>query len=243
MSLAIRAALFLLTRMKDPALLPVALQLVERLLPSGEDGLRTLLSLARHRSWAARYVAAKNLGTFSHVAPGQVWDALIQLGHDSERFVREGVPISLATIVERGSEPGIAQRLKDLARSNDAHFRRLCAYTAVVLWRKGVARDLGTDLLEMVGRETEDGIGRLLGKRILGEELVKHNPAAVLDVVERWAASPDEGLRWQAAQALQGTLSYLFPEQAERVRKLLQEAGIKVAQADSQTARGMEKEI
>lgn len=91
MTLFMRAALGLLQRMQNPALLPMGMQYVERFLPPGERGLELLLECAADSSWVTRYLAAKNLGAHLARFPDRVWDTLMRLTHDPERFVREGV--------------------------------------------------------------------------------------------------------------------------------------------------------
>lgn len=216
-----RSALGLLQRMKNPALLPLGMQYVERFLPPGERGLEILLDCAAAPSWVTRYLAAKNLGAHYELSPDRVWDVLMRLTHDPERFVREGVPLSLAAIAASESIPGIEDRLMALARSDDAHVRRASAYTALVLWRQENCEALRAAVLTQVARKRTDGIGRLLGRRIVAEEVARIDESGAMALVETWAASADPALKWQAQQALQGTLEKAFPQRVARLRERL----------------------
>ena len=124
MTLFMRTALALLQPIKNPALLPMGLQYVERFLPPGEQGLEMLLECATDAAWVTRYLAAKNLGGHYAQSPDRVWDALMRVTHDPERFVREGVPLSLAAVVAHDAAPGIADRELALGRSEVVHVRR-----------------------------------------------------------------------------------------------------------------------
>lgn len=221
MTLFMRVALGLLHRMKNPALLPIGMQYVERFLPPGEQGLGILLDCAADPSWVTRYLAAKNIGAHYASSPDRVWDALVRLTHDPERFVREGVPLSLATIVASEKTRGIEDRMMSLARSDDAHVRRASAYTALVLWRQENCEALRTAVLTEVARNHTDGIGRLLGRRIVAEEVARIDESGAMALVETWAASADPALKWQTQQALQGTLAKAHPQRVARLRESL----------------------
>lgn len=218
MTLFMRAALGLLQRMKNPALLPLGMQYVERFLPPGEKGLELLLECAADPAWVARYLAAKNIGAHYAISPDRVWDALMRLTHDPERFVREGVPHSLAAISAHGPSEEAEERMLALAASEDAHVRRAVAYTALVLWRRGQWLALRVAMFTHVACKRNDGIGRLLGRRIVAEEIAKIDGKGAMKLVEAWAESADPNLQWQAEQALQGTLAALFPERVARLR-------------------------
>ena len=221
MTLFLRVALGLLHRMKNPALLPIGMQYVERFLPPGERGLDILLKCAADPSWVTRSLAAKNIGAHYASSPDRGWYALVRLTHDPERFVREGVPLSLAAIAANESVPGIEERMMALARSDDAHVRRAIAYTALVLWRQENCEGLRTALLTEVARNRTDGIGRLLGRRIVAEEVARIDESGAMALVETWAASADPELKWQAQQALQGTLAKAYPQRVARLREKL----------------------
>ena len=221
MTLFMRTALALLQRMKNPALLPMGLQYVERFLPPGDKGLELLMDCTAAPSWVTRYLASKNLGGHYTQSPDRVWDVLMRLTHDPERFVREGVPLSLAVIAANDSTPEIEDKVLALARSEDAHVRRASAYTALVLWRQGQCGELRTAMLKQVARKRDDGIGRLVGRRIVAEEIAKIDEHGAMALVEEWAESADPVLHWQAQQALQGSLETAFPQRVERVREQL----------------------
>jgi len=221
MTLFMRAALGLLQRVKNPALLPIGMQYVERFLPPGEKGLEVLLNCAAASSWVTRYLAAKNIGAHYAISPDRVWDVLMRLTHDPERFVREGVPVSLAAIAASDSTPGIEDKVMSLARSDDAHVRRASAYTALVLWRQGTCDALRAAVLTQVARNRTDGIGRLLGRRIVAEEVARIDESGAMALVETWAASADPNLKWQTQQALQGRLAKAFPQRVARLRENL----------------------
>lgn len=221
MTLFMRAALSLLKRMQNLALLPVGMQYVERFLPPDEKGLDLLLECAADPSWVTRYLAAKNIGAHYVSSPDRVWDALMRLTHDPERFVREGVPLSLATIAASETTPETEDRMRALARSDDAHVRRASAYTALVLWRQENCEALRTAVLTQVARKRTDGIGRLLGRRIVAEEVARIDESGAMALVETWAASADPALKWQTQQALQGTLEKAFPQRVARLRERL----------------------
>ena len=221
MTLFMRAALGLLQRMQNPALLPIGMQYVERFLPPGKEGLEILLDCAAAPSWVTRYLAAKNIGAHYATSPDRVWDVLMRLTHDPERFVREGVPLSLAAIATSETTPVSEERMLALARSDDAHVRRASAYTALVLWRQENCAALRSAVLTQVGRKRTDGIGRLLGRRIVAEEVARIDRSGAMSLVETWAASADPELNWQAQQALQGTLAEAFPQRAARLRENL----------------------
>ena len=214
-----RAALGLLRRMKNPALLPLGLEYVERFLPPGEKGLELLLACAADPAWVTRYLAAKNLGAHFAYSPDSVWDALLRLTHDPERFVREGVPLSLATIAANDPSVAIEEKMLTLASSEDAHVRRAAGYTALVLWRQELCLALRIAMLTQVACIRDDGIGRLVGRRIVGAEIAKIDGEGALKLVDAWTESADPNLHWQAEQALQGTLAALFPERVASLRR------------------------
>lgn len=221
MTLFVRTALGLLQRMKNPALLPVGLQYVERFLPPGEKGLDLLLECAADPAWVTRYLAAKNIGTHYPESADRVWDALMRLTHDPERFVREGVPLSLAAIAVNDPSVTTEDKMLGLANSADAHVRRAAAYTAVVLWRQERCSALRVAMLTQVACKRDDGIGRLLGRRIVAEEIAKTDGEGALKLVEAWSESADPILQWQAEQALHGTLADEFPQRVARLRERL----------------------
>ena len=236
-----RAALGLLQRMKNPALLPMGIQFVERFLPPGEKGLALLLECASDPSWVTRYLAAKKLGEYYGQSPDRVWDVLIRFTHDSERFVREGVPLSLAAIAANGAARKVEEKMLALACSEDAHVRRASAYTALVLWRQGQCGALRTALLKQVARKRDDGIGRLVGRRIVAEEIAKIDEQGAMALVEEWAESADPVLHWQADRALQGPLETAFPQRVERVRENLELAQEAPQAVPGNPAQGIEE--
>lgn len=221
MTLFMRAALGLLQRMKNPALLPVGMQYVERFLPPGEEGLDLLLACAVDPAWVTRYLAAKNLGAHYPEASNRVWETLLRLTHDPERFVREGVPLSLAAIAVSGPSEATEEKMLALAASEDAHVRRAAAYTALVLWRQEQCPALRVAMLTRVAGKRDDGIGRLLGRRIVAEEVARIDGDGAMKLAAAWAESADPHLHWQAEQALQGTLATAFPERVASLRKRL----------------------
>ena len=172
-----------------------------RVAPHGPSVRRTVPAAWRQRSrtldglhggslWVTRYLASKNLGGHYTQSPDRVWDVLMRLTHDPERFVREGVPLSLAVIAANDSTPEIEDKVLALARSEDAHVRRTSAYTALVLWRQGQCGELRTAMLKQVARKRDDGIGRLVGRRIVAEEIAKIDEQGAMALVEEWRKAP-----------------------------------------------------
>ena len=98
-------------------------------------------------------------------------------------------------------------------------------------------------MLGQVARKRDDGIGRLVGRRIVAEEIAKIDEHGAMALVEQWAESTDQVLNWQAEQALRGSLETVFPQRVERVRAHLASAQTAPQAAPGIPAQGIEERV
>lgn len=242
MSALLRAALAVLSRVGNPALIPLGLQQVHRLVPAGEAGCSALLDLAGDRSWVGRYLAARHLGDHYQLRPEAIWQALAALARDPERVVREGAAWGFAGLLsQHGQEAWARVELVFADGTVDPFVRRAVLYAAAPLIRSSRPdqRQTALRLVELAAHRDRTGASRQLGALLVGRELATRSPDEAVALAERWAAADDEALQWQAARALTAAIVAASPVRARAlVRRLAGSPHPRVRSALQGAARG-----
>jgi len=128
------------------------------------------------------------------------------LAVDDSPFVREAVPVGIASLVER--QPSASERLERLLGDRTAPrlARRAGLRSLVALTLGSGTQALGERLLRvaaLAGPELHQGVGAVILARGIGAR----DPELARRIAAEWAASAEVALRGQAARALRGALA------------------------------------
>lgn len=171
---------------------------------SGADLVRRLCDDER---WSARYLAGRTLGRMvpDLVETDEAWRRLLTLAIDDSPFVREAVPVGIASLVER--DPSSGERLEQLLADPAAPRleRRAALRSLVPLTLSPATQALGERLLRAAAL-ADAGINQGVGAILLGRGIGARDPEHARRIAAEWAASAETPLRRQAARALRGPL-------------------------------------
>ncbi len=214
---------------RHPIILPAGLQRLEALVPaSGPDRLSLLHELATRPHWPARYVAARLLGTTATptlpaAAFSRLWDALVALADDAERFVREAVAASFADLWTRDPPRATSQWETLLTAADSIGPRRAAMLAIVPLLTAGDEARLNAalDWLTRAIKVDRTGATRQAGALVVGRALAEARPDLAFTLAEAWAADQRPSVQWHAARALTPQLVTHDPDRARRIYRCL----------------------
>jgi hypothetical protein len=169
-------------------------------------------SLVR-RDWASRLLlhprridkelAAAIVAPLAASHPADVERAVLRLARDDRWDVRESAASLLGEALDAAFERYLSTCREWMARP-EPRVRRAIAVAARRAARARAPERAGAllDLVEPALRDRDEQVRRGVGPMAIGGRLMRSYPDVTLARLERWAADPDEAVRWNVATSL-----------------------------------------